>query len=71
MHGRKVSDFAWHLSPSEPDLWFGCVRPHLDRLYEVGQDWTWRVYEQTRRVQGNLVIFEDRLNELFIQLGES
>ena len=28
-------------------------------------------YEQTRRVHSNLPIFEDGLDELFIQLGES
>ena len=32
---------------------------------------TRRVHEQTRRVQGNLPTFEDELDELFIQLGES
>ena len=32
---------------------------------------TRRVLEQTRRVQGNLLMVEDELDELFIQLGES
>nr|KAJ0197380.1 hypothetical protein LSAT_V11C700371470 [Lactuca sativa] len=33
-----------------PDLWFWCVRPHLNRLYGVGQDWTRRFVLSTRRV---------------------
>ena len=35
-----------------------------------GNHGTRQVYGQTRRVQGNLPIFKDGLDELFIQLGE-
>ena len=47
------------------------VTQRIGLSLRLGVHGTRRVLEQTRRVQGNLLMVEDELDELFIQLGES
>ena len=50
MHVHQVWNFMYKMDIMRQDLWFWCVRPHLNQFYGIGQGWTRRVVLGTRRV---------------------